>query len=287
MDKKTLIEKMTPLYNSYKDQKVTLRPVEALEIMWDIGALIEKFLKEHKIKPHALYREIYGKSEGGENIAQKSYITREFQGRCFRIRKMFVDKDQIRKEFPHLNNFTAFREAMPFLDNPKYAFKGEEREGLIKLLNSGLKPSTLFKKIKELQGQRINKKNPRTQRLSDLDSVKQNFIALYNYAYKLISLKSYDSAVSAMNHIPPETIKSFARVTASLCQDGLKLVKFTAPSQLDQVWMNYYEDINRLINQEDPKERRRFRRVMPPARIIRLTDMLYALADEQIYKNFR
>jgi len=287
MDERTLIESITPLYNLYKSNKDKLLPVESLEIMWDIGALLEKFIKTHKIKPHSLYRKIYGKSEGNENISQKSYITREFQGRCFRIRKIFTDKGQIRKEFPHLKNFTAFREAMPFLDNPKYALKGEERENLIKMLNSNLKPSTLLKKIRELQTQKINKKNPRTQRLSDLEGVKQNFIALYNYVYKLINFKNYGSALSAINNIPSETIRELAKATASLCQDGLKPVEFTVPPNLDQMWLNYYNDITRLISQDDPKERRRFRRVIAPTRIIKLADMLYALVDKNAYENFK
>ena len=128
MDKKTLLESIIPLYNLYKDRKNEISPLEALGVMWDIGEHIRSYLESHKVRPHALYREIYGKAEGSAHIVQKSYITREFQSRCFRIRNIFDSKDQIRKDFPHLNNFTAFREAMPFFDNPKYMLRGAERE---------------------------------------------------------------------------------------------------------------------------------------------------------------
>jgi len=287
MNKKILIESITPLYNSYKDNKDKLLPVESLEIMWDIGGLLDKFIKTHNVKPHSLYREIYGKGEGSKNITQKSYITREFQGRCFRIRHMFPNKEQIRKELGRLRNFTAFREAMPFLDNPKYALKGEERGALIKLLNSNLKPSALLARIRALQAQKINRKNPRTQRLSDLEGIKQNFIDFYNYVYNLLKLKDYDSAFAKINNIPPEKIRELAKATACLCQEGLKSVKLVIPSGFDQLWLNYYNNINYLIGQKEPKERRRFRRIMPPYRIIRLADMLYALVDKKTYENFK
>jgi len=287
MDKKALIETIAPLYNYYKENKDKISPVEALEIMWDIGDHIKSFLDSHKVKPHALYREIYGKAEGSKNITQKSYITREFQGRCFRIRNLFTNKAKIRIDFPHLNNFTVFREAMPFLDNPKYILKGAEKENLLNILNSNFKPAILLKRIRSLQKEKINKKNPRTQKLHELEDAKQHFINFYNYIYSLIDVKNYELAMCKINNIAPQFIRELAKITASLCQEGLKAVKIVPPTNLDQIWLTYYNDVDRLINQKDAKQRRRFRRIMPPQRIIRLADMLYALLDQKLYENFK
>ncbi|MFA4889303.1 MAG: hypothetical protein WC628_07005 [Candidatus Omnitrophota bacterium] len=287
MDKKILIDAITPLYNFYKENKHKISAVEALEVMWDIGEQLRKYIRNYKIKPHTLYRQIYGMAEGKENIVQKSYITREFQNRCFRIRKLFPDKAQVRKEYSRLRNFTAFREAMPFLDNPKYALKGEEKEDLLRMLNSNLKPNILLKRIRELQVQKINKKNPRTQRLHEVESIKQNFIALYNYVYSLINLKDYELVLNKTNNISPEVIRDLAKAASSLCQEGLKITEFVLPDNLDPVWENYYKDADYLINQKDAKKRRRFRRIVPPERIIKLVDMLYALTSKSAYDNFR
>ena len=91
-DLSNLINSITPLYNIYKENSSILTGTQALEIMWEIGELLNKYIKKNKIKPHALFRDIYGKSENSENIIQKSYITREFQGRCYRIRTIFNSK---------------------------------------------------------------------------------------------------------------------------------------------------------------------------------------------------
>ena len=131
-----IIGEITPLYNQYANNKNDLSGADSLKIMWDIGEIINDYIEKLNIPPHRLYREIYGKSEGNENIAQISYITREFQGRCVRIRKIFNTHQEIDKLFPSLVSFTCFREAMPFFDNQKYLFKGKDRDELLKLLNS-------------------------------------------------------------------------------------------------------------------------------------------------------
>jgi hypothetical protein len=47
--------------------------------MWDIGDILKNFINQNDIAPHKLYRIVYGKSDGSENISQKSWVTREFQ----------------------------------------------------------------------------------------------------------------------------------------------------------------------------------------------------------------
>ena len=83
-----IISEIAPLYNSY--QKET-DPVKSIVLMWEIGKILDGYIMQLNIKPHALYRELYGKSETGRNTEQRSYISREFQGRCFRVYHMFKD----------------------------------------------------------------------------------------------------------------------------------------------------------------------------------------------------
>lgn len=123
-----LINDITPLYNKYKSTSKILSGNESLKIMWDIGDFLNQFINRHNIAPHKLYREVYGKSEGKENISRNTWITREFQGRCYRIYNIFSSERDIDQIFPTLKSFTLFREAMPFFDNEKYILKGKKRE---------------------------------------------------------------------------------------------------------------------------------------------------------------
>ena len=122
-DLSSLIKKIRPLYNECNSNKRELEAFKRIEMMWEIGRILDLFIKEKEIAPHNLYRIIYGKSEGAQNIARKSYITREFQGRCFRIYNMFKIKSEIKDQLFKLKSFTSFRECMPFFDNQNYLIK--------------------------------------------------------------------------------------------------------------------------------------------------------------------
>ena len=78
--------------------------------------------------------------------------------------------------------------------------------------------------------------------------------------------------------IDSENILVLAQNTNALSQDGLKFFDMT--NIQNDNWINYCEVISDFINQKDPKKIRRFRRLVPPERIVKLADMLYL-----IYKN--
>lgn len=281
----TLIQEITPLYNEYRSNKSNLSGTEALEIMWEIGNLLKGYIEQNNIAPHTLFWSIYGNAEGTKNIEQKSYITREFQNRCHRIRRIFSAKEQIKQDFPHLKSFTTFREAMPFLDDGKYKLKGKERAQLLVLLNSNQRPQKILEQIKVLQKNKIGIKNPRTQRLFEVEKEKQEFIDFYNHVYRLIKASDYRLCLRELKKIKPEYINILSKNVSALSQEGLKIYELSIPKALKEPWKSFSEIIKNLITQKDAKNRRRFRRLIPPERIVRLADMLYGLLSEDNYNS--
>jgi len=283
-----LISNITPLYNEYKNNKNSISWTDALLIMLEIGENLNTYIEKHRIAPHNLYRQIYWKSEGKENIAQKSYITREFLWRCYRIYKLYKNKENIEKELPNLKKFITFREAMPFFDNEKYVLKWEEREVLLKLLNSNMTNTIILKKIKDLQKEKIGIKNPRTQKLDQIEAEKKIFIDFYNFIFKLIKNNNYDSIIQDLSNqnIDINYIKSLAQNTNSLVWDDLKSYTFEIKNTINGIWKDYWEFIKDMISQKDPKKKRRFRRIIPWERIARLWSMLIALTSENYFNQF-
>lgn len=285
LDIKKLISEISPLYNKYKQSGREISGTEALLIMWDIGDLLKAEISKSKIPPHNLYRKIYGKSEGTTNIQQKSYITREFLGRAYRIRNIFQYKKDIKSELPNLKNFITFREAMPFFDNPKYKFTGKEKETLIALLNSDSNSSSILKKIKLLQKDKIGITNTRNQRLVDLEEEKQIFVETYNYLYKLLKGADYDFVAKELFLKSGADLIKLSSATSCLAQEGLRYPEI--PEQSTNLVMDQYiKLIKNLSSQSDPKERRRFRRLIPPQRIVRLAEMLQAVSSKESYLSY-
>lgn len=281
-----LISEISPLYNLYKQSNRNIVGTEALQIMWDIGDLLKKEIEISNIAPHNLYRKIYGKAEGQDDITQKSYITREFLGRAYRIRNIFKEKENIKKILPNLRNFISFREAMPFFDNEKYLLKGEERQKLLSILNSNESPNLILKKIKLLQTEKIGKKNPRNQKLNEIEPKKEIFIIFYNYLFNLIKNNNYEYVKKETSVINPSIINKLSLNTSALAQEGFKYVDITESLSNDH-WNNYIEFLNYFSKQNDAKERRRFRRLISPERIVRLAEMLQAVTSENSFKSFK
>ena len=280
-----IIGEITPLYNQYANNKNDLSGADSLKIMWDIGEIINDYIEKLNIPPHRLYREIYGKSEGNENIAQISYITREFQGRCVRIRKIFNTHQEIDKLFPSLVSFTCFREAMPFFDNQKYLFKGKDRDELLKLLNSKQKPSQVIKALKKIQAKHIGIKNSRDQRLVEVNDLKEKFIDVYNSIYKLLKLEDYKSVKKDIRVSDEVIIYFYQKVRVLLSEENIQPKKIKL-EKLSGPFLVLNELLNKLYRKTKATERNRFRRLVPVDRISSLSKMIYALSNENLYSNF-
>lgn len=287
MEINTLITDLTPLYNEYRKGREENLPVEQIILMWKIGDVLKKFLPSVDIAPHALYREIYGKSESTSNVSQRSYITREFLSRSYRVRSMFKSQKEISTTFPNLTSLNHFREAMPFFDNPKHRLSEIEMNQLLKVLNSSKSNAYKIAYVNTLQSKKIGKKNPRTQRLADLQSEKELFINFYNKIYTTIKNESYKNAQHSLEIPPPNFIKVLAQNTGALSADGLKMNEMIIPATISPLWQGYSSLVASLIAKESPVERRRFRRLIPSDRLVRLSEMLHSLTDEQSFNNLK
>lgn len=283
---KALIAEISPLYNSYKNTSRDISGTEALLIMWDIGDILKKVIDTSKIPPHNLYRKIYGKAEGASDIVQKSYITREFLGRAYRIRNIFVDKTEIKKILPNLKNFISFREAMPFFDNKKYMLTGEKKADLIALLNSDSSSHSILNAVRSLQSEYIGIKNPRNQKLIELEDEKQIFITFYNFLFNLIKQSDYKIVAKEVSTLKSTTLIKLSSATNCLAQEGFVFPEIPEDHFNDD-WIKYVDLIKFFSLQKDPKDRRRFRRLIPPTRIVRLAEMLQAVSSESSFKSFR
>ena len=280
MDIPNIIKELAPLHNQYKNHITEKEIPQAIGTMWDIGEILSNYIDEFEVSPLSLFREIYGKSEGTKNIAQKSYIAREFQSRCLRVRKIFKHKDDIANTFPNITSVTAFTESMPFFDNPKYLLKGDDKRKLIALINSNLSTTEILNRIGKLQQDLIGINNPRNQRLKELEYEKNVFIDFYNHVYRLIQSNDYQEIANA---IDIEYYHVLSKNLRALSQDGLKIYDFDIPSNVDHLSYEIGAVILSLIKEKTPIRLRRFRKLIPPSRMVKLAEMLHSLTSKNTY----
>lgn len=287
MELKNLINNIIPHYNNYRKNQNLLTGTEALEIIWETGDLIKKYLENKNTAPRTLYHQIYGKSEGNTDIAQKSYITRDFLDRAYRVRRIFKKKEDIRKLFPNLQRYRLFYKSMPFFDDGRYKMNQLDQQNLIQLLNSSKTYKEIITQVEKLKKERIGLSIPHNSKLKELEEEKEIFINTYNYIYKVISDKDYEEATKDIAGKNILFLNELSKNTGALSSDQLMISSFDIPTGITGILKEFSEMINKLASKKDAKERRRFRRLIPPEKMIRLSEMIYALRSEEDFKNFR
>jgi len=278
-----LIEKITPLNNEYRDRiRLKSGGTEILELMWKVGAILELFLKKERIKPHNLYWQVYGKAPG----LKKSYITRDFLSYCLRIKKFFPKYKNIKEIFPELKKYSLFREAFPLLENPKYKLIEDEYNKLVRILNSNKDSSEIKSHILNLKNKKIGIKNPRTQRLAELKDEVDNFVNIFNYVYELIKKDNANDIRTFRNKFSNKLILELSQLIASFTQEGLSYPEIKQYNHLPRNWINFIDNLKRL-SKTNIETRNRFRRLVPPRKLMDLADMLNATISDRGIKNYR
>ena len=286
MDIWEIIKEIAPYYNNYKNNKDSISWADAIWIMWEIWSILEGYINKLGIAPHKFYREIYWKSEWKTNKAQKSYITREFMWRCYRIKKMFLHKEDIKKQFPTLVSFTAFREAMPFFDNPKYKFKWKEREELLTVLNHSKSGTEALSYVRALQKKYIWIKNSRNQRAWEVDI--ELFKSFYSDLKSLLE-KDYTSAKEEISNynVSDEILKGLSKNMMSMIDDSFKMQLIEDNSVNNNTRNSIVEFVNKVANESTNKLRRRVRKNVWERWLLQLSRMLTALISEEYFRNYK
>jgi len=276
----SLIEEITPFYNKYRDiVDKNNSGCFVLELMWGVGLLLENYLKDNGLKPHALYWKIYGKADGMKN----SYITRDFLSYCYRIKRFFKTKEEVSVKYSNLRRYSLFREAFPLLENSKYKLTGLEKDSLINLINSNLENKRIKSTIISIKKKKIGIKNDRKQKVGDMEPLLKVFISFYNNIYS--KLKSKDDRFLLIGKTSNESIVALYQLVFSLSQENLFIPDINKYVFLPD-WKDFVDSVVHL-SKGDIRLRNRFRRLFSPSKIINLSEMIFSLESDDNLENYR
>lgn len=274
------------LNNYYRQNKKSMSGKAVLLLMWDVGDLITKCCKKLNVKPHGLFWDIYGNSEGAKNQKAKSNLTREFMQRSERIRR-FHKKNEIIKIFPNLNRYTLYREAMSFFTDKAHLLTKAEKQDLINLLNSNEDYVDIKSQIISLKSQKsikgnVGRPNPRNQRLGDVEPQKKIFYKFYQYIESLNNKDEEDLTKElAESGVNCDFINSLAVNTNALMQEKNDNHYFEIPPSLsNNLWKEYALMLQFFMNDKTPQNRKRFRRLVEMIEMYRLAQKLFNIINE-------
>jgi hypothetical protein len=278
-----LIGEIAPLNNRYRDLiKGRHMGSEVLCVMWQVGEILEVFLKRYPIKPHNLYWQIYGKAEGIKN----SYITRDLLSYCLRIRRHFATVDDITTQFPTLKKYSLFREAFPLLENPRFKLSEEETRKLKRILNSDVDSNKIKATVLAMKAQHIGIRNTRMQRLQEMEPIRDNFVIVCEEIYNAIKTNDAQVIDNFRNTFTIDLLCKLSEAVAALTQENLYVPEVSTEVKLPVHWKQFMDNL-RMLLQSTVETRNRLRRVIPPRKLFNLAEMLNALTTDNSVLNYK
>lgn len=247
--------------------------------MWDAGQLIHSMLSQKDISPHKLYWILYGKSAG----SRRSYITRDLLSYCFRVRRYFSTKEQIRSLLPSLKRYSNFREAFPLLENPSYKLLDEEKREIFCLLNSDLPSRKLKSILKNSKRKILDRSNDRKQRISEMSQHAESFSSFRQYVRRIIKESNSAVAATVILRMSDEELMVFSSFVAAIVEEGLLVPDLEIQERWPAEFKNFATTLLGLYSSRI-EDRNRFRRVVSPRQLFDVAGLISALRSEDSFR---
>jgi len=259
LDLGKLIEEIGPLNNQIR----TANGYKKLALLWDVGDI----LFQHKIEQvHPV----------GWAIQGKSYITRTLLIYSYRIRRKWTTKAELRRTFGRLTSFTAFREALPLIENKKFALPIPMVHQLIRALNTEA-PIPLKKKILAMKAKVINIHNDRSRRLTEVRSEANAFNNTYKKLTEIIATQDEHKAARIKTEIGSADLIKISQVCMSLSNDSYIGPKEVSLKGNPSLVIDFVQALLPL-SLKDKETKARFRRLVDANKITLLADIFNSFA---------
>jgi len=271
-----LIDELAPLNNRFR---VIKDPIEKIEVLWELGRVIDNYLSRRNLKLHELLYQIYDPY----STIKKSYITRDVGSYGYRVFKYFKNHEEIRKKLNGLESYSLFREAIPLLFNEKYNLSDVDKNEIINIVTSNNDQKLLFAKIRERKKEILLIRNPRDQKSKEFEEEK---IYLYNILNKLKSFYRANKVLSGEKDIfgSKKNKEFFITILMALASDSfLDKIKNVDIKRLDYNQKKLFS-----IVESDNMNRARFRKwVMSSTELLKIAEAIHSLSNKENYINFR
>ncbi|MCI0604600.1 hypothetical protein L0156_16560 [bacterium] len=248
-----LIHRLGPLNNDWRSSSGLRR----LELMWEIGNLLVQAGVKN-IHPVAW------------SIQKRSYITRTLLSYSFLIRKRWKNRNDLSTAFSGIRDYSLVREAFPFLLG-KYQLKDQEREGLIKLLNSENREKTR-QEIARLKKEKIGITKMRAKIEPDIDASGRRIHEIEKRLHRILFKGAIDEIRDAKNRIGEGGLLYLAQLCMAIGRCSEKLPQKPTNTETWPDFAREVDDILRAFVTASKEKKAKYYKVIGQKRLLRLAD---------------
>jgi acylphosphatase len=253
-----LIELIGPINNQIRE----LDGYKKLSLIWDVGDIL---VKEGVTKIHPV----------AWAIQKGSYITRDLLSYCYRIRNKWPVKQEMENLFKNIRSYTAFREALPLIENEKFKLKDDEVKEIIKWLAEG-DAMEAKNKIVVMKKHLIARSNDRRQRLQEYSKEMQIFKNLYDYIVRIIINEDDEKLEEIKKDLGSDNLLKLSQMCMALTNENYKGPMAIELIALPEPFRDFTTKILPL-SLSNKESKARFRRIMDNEKIIEMADILSSI----------
>lgn len=263
-----LIEEIGPLNNQIRDSD----GYQKISLMWDVGDILFKSGVK-KIHPIAW------------EIQKKSYITRDLLSYCYRIRKKWPKKSELKNLLFGIKSYSVFREALPLIENEKYILKEEDVKEIIRALKED-DPVEVKKKLGILKRKYINIRNDRRQRLNELQEQANAFNNFHRYLIDLLLRENTKKLEEIKENLGNDVLLQLSQMCMALANDYYKGPICIDIEESNSVFFTFKEKLLPIsLSKKDIKAR--FRRLISMEALIETSDILNSIKNGEALSNIK
>lgn len=273
-----LIDRLAPINNKFRGVQ---DPILKIETMWDFGQILDFYLKEHNLKLHELLYQIYDPY----SRVKMSYITRDLGSYCYRVYRYFSNRKQIKEMLQGLVSYTAFRESIPLLFNPKYRLTKEQKKEVISIICDNKPVADIIKEIKNKKTNILPINNPRNQRAKEYVIEKQYLIEIRDKLRELYFNNVLPSSEIVEKNFDVQEYRSdFVNILMALASETfINRINDLDENSLKKEMKGIY-----TIAKSDSRTRARFRKwVFSANELLDMAEGVHSLNDENNFKHHR
>ncbi len=253
-----LIEKIGPINNKIRSTD----GYEKIALMWNVGDILFAEGIE-KIHPVAWA------------VQKKSYITRALITYCYRIRRKWTTKSELKKLFYRVKSYAAFREALPLIENKNFILNDQRVKEITRWLNEE-NASVAKKKIVAMKKRYINKHNDRRQRLSEMKDSADTFNNFYNYLTKIVESEDIFKLKDITSKIGDGDLLKLSQMCMAITNDNYKGPSVIVTNKMPSIFREFADKIL-PISLAKNEIKARFKRLVMGKNVMEIVDIINSL----------
>jgi hypothetical protein len=279
-----IIRAIAPINNRYRDP--TASPRMKLEALWEMG---DQLMLLGVKTPHSVGWMVQRETKG--------LIKRPTVFRSYKIRTIWVSKEELLKNLGQIQGLSNLTEILPLIDPAQNVRRQLSPDQISEIYRrASCDPPKIFKRYitglkRGFAHGRLGKHLDKFKHLDQLRCIVNNFKELQRYLLNILDETTSAGRDGFRTNTSREELRAFSNMCIALTtKDNFRLYRQLGPPTPDsqnEQFKTLYSYFYDILNKTSDVERARLRRLISADALAQMSDMVSSLDSEKSVKDFK